>query len=96
MPDPPAVTLSHQQLQDLIAGVIAGAVDCVQQEGGGGGVGAAGNLQPCILGRDKTKRYQAFLTGWLTQAEAKMAFLRIKNRPQKIAYIGSNAKNKPE
>ena len=92
MPDPPAVTLSHQQLQDLIAGAIDGAVDRVQQQGGGGGVwaAAAGNLQPCILGRDKTKRYQAFLD-WLTQAEAKMAFLSIKDGPQKIAYIRSNA-----
>ena len=92
MPDPPAVTKSHQQLQDLIAGAIAGAVDRVQQQGGGGSVGAAGNLQSCILGRDKTKRYQAFLD-WLTQAEAKMAFLSIKDGPQKIAYIRTGAYN---
>ena len=85
-PPPPAVTLTHQQLQDLIAGVLA------QQHGGGAGAGAAaaGNLQPCILGRDKTKRYQAFLD-WLTQAEAKMAFLSIQDGAKRVAYIRSNA-----
>ena len=64
----------------------------MQQQGGRGGVGAAatGNLHPCILGRDKTKRYQAFLD-WLTHADAKMAFLSIKDGPQKIAYIRSDA-----
>ena len=65
----------------------------VQQHGGGGagaGAAAAGNLQPCILGRDKTKRYQAFLD-WMTQAEAKMAFLGIQVGTKKVAYIRSNA-----
>lgn len=65
----------------------------MQQHGGGGagaGAAAAGNLQPCVLGRDKTKRYQAFLD-WMTQAEAKMAFLGIQVGAKKVAYIRSNA-----
>ena len=86
------VQLTNQQLQDLIAGAVAGAIQQVRQQGGGDNVGAAaaGNLQPCTLGRDKTKRYQAF-TDWMTQAEAKMAFLGIENGTKKVAYIRSNA-----
>ena len=88
-PPAPPVTLTQQQLQDLIAGAVAGAI---QLGGGGAGAGAAaaGNLQPCVLGRDKTKRYQAFLD-WMTQAEAKMAFLGIQVGAKKVAYIRSNA-----
>ena len=86
------VQLTNQQLQDLIAGAVAGAIQQVRQQGGGVNVGAAaaGNLQPCTLGRDKTKRYQTF-TDWMTQAEAKMAFLGIEDGTKKVAYIRSNA-----
>ena len=93
LPPAPPVTLTQQQLQDIIAGAVAGVLRETQlQEGGGAGAGAAaaGNLQPCVLGRDKTKRYQAFLD-WLTQAEAKMAFLGIQVGAKKVAYIRSNA-----
>ena len=54
------------------------------------GAAAEGNLQPCTLGRDKTKIYQAF-RDWMTQAEAKMAFLGIEDGTKKVAYIRSNA-----
>ena len=55
LPPAPPVTLTQGQLQDIIAGAVAGALRETQlQEGGGAGAGAAaaGNLQPCVLGRD--------------------------------------------
>ena len=100
MPDPPpqqpaVLQLTAEQLQNIIAGSIAGALQQAQAQGhglGGGTVGAAaaGSLPPCSLGRDKTKRYQQFRE-WLTQAEAKMEFLAITESKRKIAYLRSNA-----
>ena len=53
---------SSSQLQEIIAGSIAGALACKgQRQGGGGAVAAvAGNLPPCTLGMDKNKRFQQF------------------------------------
>ena len=72
---------------------LAHQVAPVQQQGGGQdrvGAAAAGSLQPCQLGRDKTRRYQIF-RDWITQAEAKMGFLGITESKQKIGYLRSNA-----
>ena len=77
MPDPPppaVLQLTAEQLQNIIAGSIAGALQQAQGQGLGGGTAgaaAAGSLPPCPLGRDKNKRYQQF-RDWLTQQEAKM------------------------
>ena len=94
MPDPqPVLQMTPEQLQTIIAGSIAGALQQAQGQGlGGGTVGAAaaGSLPPCVLGRDKTKRYQQFRE-WLTQAEAKMEFLAITETKRKVAYLRSNA-----
>ena len=77
MPDPPEppqqFVLTAEQLQQLLAGAAAVAV---QNAGPGAGAAAAGQLAPCVLGREKTKRYQIF-QDWITQAEAKMQFLGI-------------------
>ena len=72
---------------------LAHQVAPVQPQGGGQervGAAAAGSLQPCYLGRDKTRRYQIF-RDWITQAEAKMGFLGITESKQKIGYLRSNA-----
>ena len=93
MPDPPpaVIQLTPQQLQEIIAGSIAGALAQGQGQGGGAaGAAAAGSLPPCPLGRDKTKRFQQF-RDWLNQAEAKMEFLNIAESKRKIAYLRSNA-----
>ena len=93
MPDPPpaVIQLTPQQLQEIIAGSIAGALAQGQGQGGGAaGAAAAGSLPPCLLGRDKTKRFQQF-RDWLNQAEAKMEFLNIAESKRKIAYLRSNA-----
>ena len=93
-PPPPAVLqLTAEQLQNIIAGSIAGALQQAQGQGLGGvtaGAAAAGSLPPCPLGRDKTKRYQQF-RDWLTQAEAKMEFLAITESKRKVAYLRSSA-----
>ena len=92
MPDPPpaVIQLTPQQLQEIIAGSIAGALAQGQGQGGGAaGAAAAGSLPPCPLGRDKTKRFQQF-RDWLNQAEAKMEFLNIAESKRKIAYLRSN------
>ena len=60
-----------------------------QNAGAGAGAAAAGQLAPCVLGREKTKRYQIF-QDWITQAEAKMQFLGITEDGRKIAYLRSN------
>ena len=54
------IQLTAEQLQEIIAGSKAGALAHGQGQGGGAGAGAAasGNLPPCSLGRDKTKRFQ--------------------------------------
>ena len=96
MPDPPppaVLQLTAEQLQNIIAGSIAGALQQAQGQGLGGGTAgaaAAGSLPPCPLGRDKTKRYQQF-RDWLTQAEAKMEFLAITESKRKVAYLRSSA-----
>ena len=93
-PPPPAVLqLTAEQLQNIIAGSIAGALQQAQGQGLGGGTAgaaAAGSLLPCPLGRDKTKRYLQF-RDWLTQAEAKMEFLAITESKRKVAYLRSSA-----
>ena len=79
------IQLTPEQLQEIIAGSIAGALAQGQGQGGGGaGAAAAGNLPPCSLGRDETKRFQQF-QDWLTQAEAKMEFLNITESRRKTA-----------
>ena len=47
---------------------------------------AAAQLAPCVLGREKTERYQIF-QDWITQAEAKMQFFGITEDSRKIAYL---------
>ena len=90
------LNLTQEQLQALMVGAMATALQQVQNLGlhGGGqervGAVAAGSLQPCLLGRDKTRRYQNF-TDWITQAEAKLGFLGIVEGKQKIGYLRSNA-----
>ena len=90
MPDPPEppqqFVLTAEQLQQLLAGAAAVAA---QNAGAGAGAAAAGQLAPCVLGREKTKRYQIF-QDWITQAEAKMQFLGITEDGRKIAYLRSN------
>ena len=87
-PPPPAVLqLTAEQLQNIIAGSIAGALQQAQAQGLGGGT--AGAAAACPLGRDKTKRYQQF-RDWLTQAEAKMEFLAITESKRKVACLRSN------
>ena len=90
MPDPTEppqqFVLTDEQLQQLLAGAAAVAA---QNAGAGAGAAAAGHLAPCVLGREKTKRYQIF-QDWITQAEAKMQFLGIKEDGRKIAYLRSN------
>ena len=88
--------MTPDQLQVLMTGAMTAALQQVQNLGpqGGGqervGAAAAGHLQPCLLGRDKTRRYQNF-RDWITQAEAKMGFLGITEEKQKICYLRSNA-----
>ena len=90
-PPAPVIQLTPQQLQEIIAGSIAGALAQGQGQGGGSaGAAAVGSLPPCPLGRDKTRRYQQF-RDWLTQAEAKMEFLNIVESKRKVAYLRSNA-----
>ena len=90
------LNLTQEQLQALMAGAMATAMQQVQNMGlhGGGqervGAAAAGSLQPCLLGRDKTRRYQYF-RDWITQAEAKMGSLGIVEGKHKIGYLRSNA-----
>ena len=90
------LSLTQEQLQALMVGAMATALQQVQNLGlhGGGqervGAAAAGSLQPCLLGRDKTRRYQYF-RDWITQAEAKMGFLGIVEGKHKIGYLRSNA-----
>ena len=69
-----ALHITHQQLQDLIAGLVAGA--------GGGAAGAAGTISAasmvgpmgtCTLGRDKLKRPKKW-ADWLREVENKMKF----------------------
>ena len=90
------LSLTQEQLQALMVGAMATALQQVQNLGlhrGGQervGAAAAGSLQPCLLGRDKTRRYQNF-TDWITQAEAKLGFLGIVEGKQKIGYLRSNA-----
>ena len=90
MPDPPEppqqFMLTAEQLQQLLAGAAAVAA---QNAGAGAGAAAAGQLAPCVLGREKTKRYQIF-QDWITQAEAKMQFFGITEDGRKIAYLRSN------
>ena len=90
MPDPPEppqqFVLTAEQLQQLLAGAAAVAA---QNAGAGAGAAAAGQLAPCVLGREKTKRYQIF-QDWITQAEAKMQFFGITEDGRKIAYLRSN------
>jgi hypothetical protein len=57
-----------------------------QNAGAGAGAAAAGQLAPCVLGREKTKRYQIF-QDWITQAEVKMQFFGITEDGRKIAYL---------
>ena len=54
------------------------------------GVTSAGQLPPCTLGRDKTRRFQVF-QDWLTQAETKMEFFGISDNKWRVAYIRLNA-----
>lgn len=88
--------MTPEQLRVLMTGAMTAALQQVQNLGlqGGGqervGAAAAGSLQPCLLGRDKTRRYQHF-RDWITQAEAKMGFLGITEGKQKIGYLRSNA-----
>ena len=88
--------MTPEQLRVLMTGAMTAALQQVQNLGlqGGGqervGAAAAGSLQPCLLGRDKTRRYQNF-RDWITQAEAKMGFLGITEGKQKIGYLRSNA-----
>ena len=90
------MNLTPADLQALMAEAMATAMQQVQlnmPQGGGQervGAAAAGSLQPCHLGRDKTRRYQIF-RDWITQAEAKMGFLGITESKQKIGYLRSNA-----
>ena len=37
---------------------------------------AVGQLQPCVLGKDKTKRYTKW-TNWRKEAKTKMSYLAI-------------------
>ena len=87
MPDPPEppqqFVLTAEQLQQLLAGAAAVAA---QNAGAGAGAAAAGQLAPCVLGREKTKRYQIF-QDWITQAEVKMQFFGITEDGRKIAYL---------
>ena len=89
-PPAPVIQLTPQQLQEIIAGSIAGALAQGQGQGGGSAGAAVRSLPPCPLGRDKTRRYQQF-RDWLTQAEAKMEFLNIVESKRKVAYLRSNA-----
>ena len=77
MPDPPEpprqFVLTAEQLQQLLAEAAAVAA---QNAGARADTAAAGQLAPCVLGREKAKRYQIF-QDWITQAEAKMQFLGI-------------------
>ena len=97
--------MTPEQLQALLTGAIAAAIQQVQNmepqgRGRGGrvppqggvrvGAAAAGSLQPCLLRRDKTIRYQNF-RDWITQAEAKMGFLGIMEGAQRIHYLRSNS-----
>ena len=86
-----AVNITHEQLQDLIAGVIAGA--------GGGAAGATGTISaasmvgpmgPCILGRDKLKRPKKW-ADWLREAENKMRFGGITEGGRKWDFLRSCA-----
>ena len=61
--------------------------------GAGGGAGAAaavGQLQPCNLGKDKTKRFTNW-SNWLKDAKTKMSYLGITSDTQKLAYMKSQA-----
>ena len=86
-----AVQLTHAQLQDLIAGCIAGV--------GGGAAGAAGTMSaasmvgpmgPCILGKDKLKRPKKW-ADWHREAENKMRFGGITDGGRKLDFLRSCA-----
>ena len=89
------MNMTLNDLQALLARAMTTAMQQVQhnmpQEGGQERVGAAaaGNLQPCQLGRVKIRRYQIF-RDWIGQAEAKMGFSGITESKQKIGYAISN------
>ena len=51
---------------------------------------AVGQLAPCALGRDKTKRFKKFVD-WIKMAESKMTFLGIDDDVQKVNYRKSCA-----
>ena len=85
------VQLTNAQLQDLIAGCIAGA--------GGGAAGAAGTMSaasmvgpmgPCILGKDKLKRPKKW-ADWHHEAENKMRFCGITDGGRKLDFLRSCA-----
>ena len=47
-----------------------------------------GQLQPCILGRDKMKRFKKG-NNWVKDAKTKMEYLGITWNNRKLAYIKS-------
>ena len=65
------LSLTQEQLQVLMVGAMAMALQQVQNLGlhGGGqervGVAAAESLQPCLLGRDTTRIRTQASTGWV-------------------------------
>ena len=77
-----------RQTERLLAAAREGAPAGAQ--GGAGAAVAVGQLQPCLLGKDKTKRYTRW-TNWLKDATTKMAYLNITSNSQKLAYVKSQA-----
>ena len=75
-----------QQTEQLLAAARQGAAGA----GGAGAAAAVGQLQPCVLGRDKTKRYFKW-NNWLKDAKTKMSYLAITQNTQKLAYVRSQA-----
>ena len=75
-----------QQTEQLLAAARQGAAGA----GGAGAAAAVGQLQPCVLGRDKTKRYFKW-NNWLKDAKTKMNYLAITQNTQKLAYVRSQA-----
>ena len=85
------VQMTQAQIQELIAGVLAGE--------GGGAAGAAGPMAaaamvgpvgPCILGKDKLKRPKRW-ADWHRDAENKMRFSGITDGGRKLDFLRSCA-----
>ena len=79
------MNINDEQIQNLIRGMMAGAV--------GGSISAAslvGPMGPCILGRDKLKRPKKW-ADWLREAENKMRFGGITENDRKWDFLRSYA-----